>query len=90
VSAQPEFLLIACCGFDVSRTLDDIPILRRYPGWDDLPAVRSERVFVVDGNAYFSRPGPRLVESLELLANALHPEIHEAPVGIATAMRISG
>ena len=74
VAAAPEVLLIACCGFDIERTLADLPILRSYPGWSDLPCVRSKRVYVVDGSAYFSRPGPRLVDSLEILAHALDPE----------------
>ncbi len=87
-AAQPEVLVIACCGFDVSRTLIDVEILLRYPGWSELPAVRTEQVFVVDGNAYFSRPGPRLVESLELLAHALHPDLHPAPSGIPAALRL--
>lgn len=89
VAVQPEVIVIACCGFDVRRTLVDVAILRQYPGWYDLPAVRSERVFVIDGNAYFSRPGPRLVESLELLAHALHPQIHAPPATIAKALRLS-
>lgn len=88
-STQPEVLFIACCGFNVSRTMQDLQILRQYPGWNQIPAVRSGRVFVVDGNAYFSRPGPRLVESLELIAHAMHPELHDAPVGIAKALQLS-
>ena len=64
-------MVIACCGFDVERTLADLPILRGYPGWRELPCVRRGRVYVVDGSAYFSRPGPRLVDSLEILAHAL-------------------
>jgi iron complex transport system substrate-binding protein len=74
VGAAPEVLVIACCGFDVARTLEDVPRLRAMAGWSDLPAVRTGRVFVVDGSAYFSRPGPRLVDSLELLATLIHPE----------------
>jgi iron complex transport system substrate-binding protein len=73
-AAAPEVLVIACCGFDVARTLRDLPILRGYPGFADLPAVQSREVWVVDGSAYFSRPGPRLVDSLELLAPLVHPE----------------
>ena len=76
---RPEVLFIACCGFSVERTLQDVPILRRYAGWNNLPCVRDGRVYVVDGSAYFSRPGPRLVDSLEILAHALHPEVHPLP-----------
>lgn len=81
VAADPEVLLIACCGFDVPRTLQDIPILREYPSFNDLGCTVGNRVYVVDGNAYFSRPGPRLVESLELLAHILHPDRHPFPAG---------
>lgn len=78
---QPEILMIACCGYSVERTLDDLPILYARPGWQDLPCVRNDRVYVVDGSAYFSRPGPRLVDSLEILAHALHPDVHPLPRG---------
>ncbi len=67
----PEVMVIACCGFDVARASQDLSILRRLPSWSDLPCVRAGRVFVVDGSAYFSRPGPRLVDSLEILAGLL-------------------
>ena len=84
--AAPEVLVVACCGFDVARTRRDLPILRAYPGFADLPAVRAGAVWLVDGSAYFSRPGPRLVDSLELLAPLVHPErFPEAPSGIAVA-----
>ena len=74
--AQPDVLFVALCGFDVSRTEQDLPLLERLPGWADLPCVRDGRVYYTDGNAYFSRAGPRLVESLEVLAHALHPDVH--------------
>ncbi len=83
VAARPEVLMIACCGFTVARTMADLPILLAQPGWADIPAVHSGRVFVVDGSAYFSRPGPRLVDSLEILANALHPNVHPLPAELA-------
>jgi iron complex transport system substrate-binding protein len=69
---QPEAIVIACCGFTVERTLQDMPFLESQPGWHQLPAVRRGAVFLADGNAYFSRPGPRLVDSLEWLATHLH------------------
>jgi len=85
---RPEVLFLACCGFNVTRTFQDLPLLRSSPGWRDLPCVQNGRVYLVDGSAYFSRPGPRLVDSLEILANALHPEIHPLPKGLPAAMRI--
>jgi iron complex transport system substrate-binding protein len=84
---QPEFLLLACCGYGSARTLQDVPILESYAGWKDLPCVRSGRVYVVDGSAYFSRPGPRLVDSLEILANTLHPGLHPLPLGLPPAIK---
>ncbi len=72
--AAPEVLVVACCGFDVARTRRDLPALAGYPGFADLPAVRAGAVWLVDGAAYFSRPGPRLVDSLEILARLIHPD----------------
>ncbi len=79
VDWQPEVLFLACCGFSVERTLGELPSLRARPGYADLPAVRDGRVFVADGRRYFSRPGPHLVDSLEQLAHALHPDRHPPP-----------
>jgi iron complex transport system substrate-binding protein len=76
---QPEVMMIACCGMSVERTLQDLPILRQYENLESLPCVRDERVYVMDGAAYFSRPGPRLVDSLEILAHSMHPEVHPRP-----------
>lgn len=70
-AADPEVLIIACCGHNVSRTRQDLVILEALPGWRDLRAVRTRRTYVADGSAYFSRPGPRIVDSLEMIALAL-------------------
>ena len=75
VETRPEVIVLACCGNDVARTREDLPILAGYPGWQELPAVTSGRVWAVNGSAYFSRPGPRIVDSLEILAEILHPEL---------------
>jgi iron complex transport system substrate-binding protein len=80
VAAQPDVLIAACCGFDADRTAQDADILARQAGWNELPCVQAGRVVYLDGNAYFNRPGPRLVDSLELLAHHLHPDIHRFPV----------
>jgi iron complex transport system substrate-binding protein len=71
--ADPDAIVLMPCGFDLARTLLDVPILQAREGWNELRAVRAGRVFVTDGNQYFNRPGPRLVESLEILAEVLHP-----------------
>jgi iron complex transport system substrate-binding protein len=88
VEWSPEVMVIACCGYDLERTLADVPILRRQPGWHDLPCVRNGRVYAVNGSSYFSRPGPRLVDSLEILAHTLHPDIHPLPAGLPAARRV--
>jgi iron complex transport system substrate-binding protein len=89
IRADPEVMLIACCGFDEERTRRDLPTLASYPGFSDLSCVRSSRVFMVDGSAYFSRPGPRLVDSLEILAHALHPDVHSLSPGLPQAHRLA-
>lgn len=78
---NPEVVVIACCGFSVERSLWDLPQLGAVPEWSTVPAVLSGQVYVVDGSQYFSRPGPRLVDSLEMLAHILHPDIHPLPAG---------
>jgi iron complex transport system substrate-binding protein len=85
----PEVVLLAPCGFTLDRALAEIPELSRRPGWDDLPAVRAGRVFVADGSAYFSRPGPRLVDSLELLAAIVHPEAVPHPASPHAVRRVA-
>ena len=73
VAAQPEVVVLALCGWGVERARQDLAVLESCPDWHTLPAVRRGEVYAVDGNAYFSRPGPRIVESLEVLAGLLHP-----------------
>ncbi len=70
----PEVLIVMPCGFRLRQAAEQAAPLRLHPGWSGLPAVRSGRVFAVDANAYFARPGPRLTEGIELLAHLIHPE----------------
>ncbi|HKI99911.1 MAG TPA: cobalamin-binding protein [bacterium] len=72
-AADPDVLLVLPCGFGLGRTRAEAEALRALPGWPALRAVRSGRVYLLDGNQYFNRPGPRLVESVEILAEVLHP-----------------
>jgi iron complex transport system substrate-binding protein len=72
-AADPDVVLVMPCGFDIGRSRQDMPVLTRRPEWPCLRAVRSGRVYLADGNQFFNRPGPRLVESLEILAELLHP-----------------
>jgi iron complex transport system substrate-binding protein len=79
IEAQPDVLLLMPCGFDVRRTTREATPLRRLGGWNDLPAVKTGNVFALNGNAYFSRPGPRLVDGLEILGRILHPGHFSSP-----------
>ena len=84
--AAPEILVLMPCGFDAARAAGEARVLRRMPGWEDLPAVENGRVWAVDANSYYSRPAPRLVEGVEILARILHPEVFpEAPEPEAAA-----
>jgi iron complex transport system substrate-binding protein len=77
VTADPDVIVILPCGFDIPRCRKEMSPLWEQPGWNDLKAVRNQRVFLTDGNQFFNRPGPRIVESAEILAEILHPgEFH--------------
>ena len=71
----PEVLIISPCGFNTHQAVAQANQLVRQPGWSELPAVRNNRVFAVNANAYFARPGPRVVDGVELLSHLIHPEI---------------
>jgi iron complex transport system substrate-binding protein len=73
VAAAPEVLVLMPCGFDIARTRAELGALTSRQGWGDLPAVRRGRAYLTDASAYFNRPGPRLVDGLEILAWAIHP-----------------
>lgn len=73
LAAAPDVLVLMPCGFSVNRTLRDLTQLTAHPGWQDLPAVKNSRVFAVDASSYFSRPGPRLVDGVAILAALFHP-----------------
>lgn len=82
---DPEVLMIMPCGFDVHRVIVEAQVLAQRPEWANLTAVRTGRVFAADGNAYFNRSGPRLVDSLEILAHLFHPAKCAAPPSAAGA-----
>jgi iron complex transport system substrate-binding protein len=71
---DPEVIVVAPCGYDIDRAAAEMPSLEARPGWGDLSAVRNGRVAIADGHQFFNRPGPRLVESLEILAEIVHPD----------------
>ena len=75
-AVEPDILIFMPCGYDLMKTAEEAEQLLQAPTWAALAAVRDSRAFAVDGNAYFNRPGPRLVESAEILAEICHPESH--------------
>jgi iron complex transport system substrate-binding protein len=75
VKFAPHVIVLMPCGFDVQRTLQEAPALKRLEDWEELPAVKAGKVVAVNGHAFFSRPGPRLVDGLEILAHIIHPDI---------------
>lgn len=89
VQADPECVILSCCGYDVARIVEDLPIMAMQPGVRELTCVQEGRLFAIDGNAYFNRPGPRLVDGMEILAHALHPAVHPLPEGLEAARRCS-
>lgn len=88
VAARPDVLLVLPCGFSPDRTETELDVLTSRPGWADLPAVRNGRVWLLDGPAYFNRPGPRVVRGAEILAAVLHGLPAEPPVSPAEARPI--
>ena len=90
VESQPEVIVVMPCGFEVPRAMEDIPLLTEKEGWDSLPAVQNDRVYVIDASNYTSRSGPRLVTGLEILAEMIHPELFSGMIPEAGARRIYG
>lgn len=89
VASQPDVIILMPCGFDVERALLDLPLLAQKEGWDALPAVRNNRLYVIDAGAYTSRSGPRLVVGLEILAEMLHPEFFRDMIPAGGGVRVS-
>jgi iron complex transport system substrate-binding protein len=77
VAWSPEIIIFTPCGFNLQKAVEQVGYLERQPGWADLPAVRNGRVYAVDANSYFARPGPRVVDGTELLAHLFHPELFD-------------
>ena len=74
IEADPEVILLVPCGFKIAQTIRDLNLLTENPGWANLRAVRQRQVFLIDGHHFFNRPGPRLVESAEIVAEILNPD----------------
>ena len=74
IKSDPDFIIFMPCGFRIEQTLQEVDLVRSKAGWNKIQAVKSGNVFVVDGNQYFNRPGPRLVDSVEILTEIFHQE----------------
>ncbi len=90
VASQPDVIVFMPCGFEVKRGLEDVPIVAALEGWDSLPAVENNRVYVVDASAYTSRSGPRLITGLEIMAEMIHPELFSGFIPESGAARLYG
>lgn len=77
VSLDPDILLIVPCGYGLSKTLGEMSVLTSKDYWKELTAVKQNSVFILDGNQYFNRPGPRIKDSVEILAEIFHPELFD-------------
>jgi len=73
LKTRPEIIVLALCGYDIDRARRDYELLRQFPDFDSIPAAQNGLIYVVNASAYFARPGPRIVDSLEILAGILHP-----------------
>ena len=74
LEAQPEIIVLMPCGFSLQRTIEEYHRTTFFKGWEELPAVRNDEVYAVDGSSYFNRSGPRLVDGVEILASIFHPD----------------
>jgi iron complex transport system substrate-binding protein len=74
IEFSPDKIVLMPCGFDIDRTLKEVRVLRNNDKWRSLPAVKRNEVYAVNANAYFSKPGPRTITGLEILAKIMHPE----------------
>lgn len=74
MNADPDIVVIMPCGFSIQRTLQEIDLLLELPGWQQLKAVRDNRIYLADGNQFFNRSGPRITDSIEIIAEIIHPK----------------
>ena len=73
IDARPEIMVLALCGYDINHARRDYELLQSFPDFDSIPAALDGEIYLVNASAYFARPGPRIVDSLEILAGILHP-----------------
>ena len=89
VAYAPDVVVIMPCGFRLEQTRRELERLTGHPAWPRLPAVQNQRVYAVDGNAYFNRPGPRIVDSAELLAGLIQPGLFATKMPPGSYLRVS-
>ena len=89
IQARPDIIFIALCGFNVERSMQDVEDFFSSQEFSVLRDQVGSKIFLVDGNAYFSRPGPRLVDALEIMSNAIHPLIHKLPSNLPVAIKLT-
>ena len=89
VAYAPEVLVLMPCGFDQEEAAARLAEISKRPGWVELPAVREQHVYAVDGSAFFSRPGPRLIDGIDLLAAIFHPQRSGPPPAGAGVLRLA-
>ena len=87
VASRPEVIILMPCGFDLKRSVEDLPLLTQQEGWDSLPAVQNHQVYVIDADAYTSRLGPRLITGLEIMAEIIHPELFSGMIPEGAMLR---
>lgn len=87
-ATNPDVVILMPCGFDPERAAREAAALWRLDRWSRLRAVQKGDVYAVDGNAYFSRPGPRLVDGLEMLANIFHPDLFQKMPQIGSVLKL--
>ncbi|MHB1909391.1 MAG: cobalamin-binding protein [Nitrososphaerales archaeon] len=85
----PDLVVVAPCGYNTERAESEAASLKKLDGWSDLPAVKNNQIYASDGNAYFSRPGPRIVKGLEILTKILNPKVLDYTFGESDYKRIS-
>jgi iron complex transport system substrate-binding protein len=78
VEANPDVILVMCCGFDIPRTLEEMHLIVQQPNFATLKAVQNKRLYITDGNSYFNRPGPRIIDSIEIMAEIFYPSLFES------------
>jgi iron complex transport system substrate-binding protein len=89
IAAMPEILILMPCGFDLQRAFRESSLLKNRAGCQNLPAVRDGNIFAVSGTDYFSRPGPRLIDGLEILSQLVHPELFPTVISSELVKRVN-